>query len=555
MRSEVQLMRKNSDSKLIIFAAAGFLAFAAFAAAQTATAPDPKAVALRGAYGPFRANNDLLSYDLDIRVDPEAKAWSGKNTIRFRMLKEDARIQLDLKAHLTVEKITLDGAPLPFIREYDAVFVDFPEPLKKDSVTAIDFYFSGRASGEKDWGGITFKTDPAGRPWITTACQGSGAMTWWPNKEQQRDEVERMGLRVAVPNGLVDVSNGRFAGRTDLGDGYTRWDWEVHYPINNYNVALNIAAYVHFEDRMDGLTLDYYCLPENLEKAKVQFAQARTTIECFEKYFGPYSFPEDGYKLIEVPYAGMEHQSAVAYGNRFLNGYLERDFTGVGVSLKFDYIIIHESAHEWFGNSITAADVCDEWIHEAWATYMEGLYVEHLFGYEDAVKYLNGYRPKVKNERPIIGPPDVHYNAPQDMYFKGALFLNTLRHIVDDEAKWRTLLRGFYDRFKYQNIGSEDAFAFLNVETGLDLGPVFDQYLRRTTIPALELKLDEAAGSVSFRWKSEVPGFDMPVKAGRRGQWLTLRPSAEWQTMKTDLKKDEFEVADDLFYIDVVRID
>ncbi len=515
-------------------------------------APDPKAEALRGAYGPFRANNDLLSYDLDVRVDPEAKAWRGKNTIRFKMLKDDSRIQLDLIAALKVEKIAFEGVDLAYTREYDAVFVDFPKPLKKDAVVAIDFLFSGQATEDRRRGGVSFGTDPAGRPWITTSCQGSGAMTWWPNKEQQTDEVENMRLRVSVPNGLTDVSNGRFAGKTDLGDGYTRWDWTIHYPINNYSVSLNIGTYVHFEDRLGDLTMDFFCLPEDLEKARSQFAQAKPMIECFQKYFGPYPFPEDGYKLIQVPYAGMEHQSAVTYGNKFANGYLERDWTGVGVSLKFDFIIIHESAHEWFGNAVTAADICDMWIHEGWGTYMEAIYVEHMFGYDDALPYINGYKSKVRNRQPIVGPPDINYYPPQDMYFKGALFIHTLRNVVDNDAKWWALVREFYNRFAYHNITTEDVIRFFNAGTGMDLRPIFDQYLRHLAIPALELKFDEAAGTVSYRWKTDVAAFAMPVKAGRKGSWELLRPTTDWQTMKTSLKKDEFEVDVDHYFVDIL---
>ena len=238
---------------------------------------------------------------------------------------------------------------------------------------------------------------PAGH-WINTACEGEGSSIWWPSKDQWRDEVENMRLSVSIPNGLVDASNGRFLGKTDLGDGYTRWDWQINYPINSYNVSLNIGNYVQFSDRLGDLTLDFYVLPESLEKAKVQFAQAKPMIEAYQKYFGEYPFKKDGYKLIEVPYSGMEHQSAVTYGNRFANGYLERDWTGVGVSPKFDFIIIHESAHEWFGNAVSAADVSDMWIQEGWTTYLEAVYVEHMFGYDDALKYINGYKSKVREQ-------------------------------------------------------------------------------------------------------------------------------------------------------------
>jgi len=521
-------------------------------AQQTPAAPS-RADILRGEYGPFRANNDLLSYDLDIRVDPEKKFISGKNTIRFKMLKDDNRIQLDLFANLNVDKILLGSTELKYTREINTVFVDFPATLKKNSVQAIDFYYSGSPKETGRFGGISFKKDPAGRDWITTACQGIGASIWWPNKDQQRDEVESMRLRVAIPSTLTDVSNGRFAGKTDLGDGYTRYDWEVHYPINNYCVSLNIGHYEHFSDKLGDLTMDFYCLPENLEKAKRQFAQAKPMIEAFQKYFGEYPFKKDGYKLIEVPYSGMEHQSAVTYGNRFANGYLERDWTGVGVSLKFDFIIIHESAHEWFGNSITASDVSDEWIHEGWATYAEGVYVEAMFGRDDALKYVNGYKTKVKNQQPIITTRGVNRSPSQDQYFKGALFLNTLRSVIDDDTRWWKLVRDYSMRFRYRNIMTEDLVKFFNEQTGMNLTPIFDQYLRQAALLALELRFQESDGTVSYRWRAGVKQFAMPVKVGRRTDWQLIKPTTEWKTMKTGLKKEEFEVATDRYYVEVIK--
>jgi aminopeptidase N len=522
------------------------------AAAQAPQRTVTRADILRGAYGEFRDNNDLLSYYLDIRVEPDRKFISGKNTIRFRMLKDDKRIQLDLATYLKVEKILLGTTELKYEREFGAVFVDFPQTLKKNSVYAVDFHYSGTPPETGRFGGIAFRKDPAGNPWVNTSCQGIGASVWWPNKDQQRDEVENMRLSVAIPNGLVDVSNGAFVGKTDLGDGYTRWDWQIHYPINNYCVSLNIGKYVHFSDTLRGRTLDFYCLPENLEKARKQFAQAKSMIECFEKYFGPYPFPKDGYKLIEAPYSGMEHQSAVTYGNHFANGYLERDWTGVGVSMKFDFIIIHESAHEWFGNSVTAADVADEWIHEGWGTYMEVVYVEHMFGKEDALKYINGYKSKVRNVQPVITQHGVNANPPQDMYFKGALFLHTLRSVIDDDARWWKLVRDCYGRFKYRDIATEDMVRFFNEKTGMNLTPVFDQYLRRINLPVLELEF-EADGAVSYRWKADEKSFAMPVKVGKKGAWQVVHPTTEWQTMKSGLKKDEFEVATDLYYVNVTR--
>jgi aminopeptidase N len=522
------------------------------AAPPQAPAPAPsRADILRGAWGPYRANNDLLSYDLSVRVDPDKKFISGTNTIRFRMLKDDHRIQLDLFANLAVDRIVFRGRDLRYEREINTVYVDFPDTLRKNHVYAIDFHYSGDPTETGRFGGITFKKDAAGHTWINTACQHVGASVWWPNKDQYPDEVESMRLSVAIPSDLVDVSNGRFVRKTDLGDGYTRWDWQIHYPINNYSVSLNIGDYVHFADKVDGQTLDFYALSEDLDKAKRQFVQAKSMMQAFRKYFGEYPFKKDGYKLIEVPYSGMEHQSAVTYGNHFANGYLERDWTGVGISPRFDFIIVHESAHEWFGNAITAADVSDEWIHEAWATYAEGVYVEHMWGKADGLKYLNGYVSKVRNREPIVTSRGVNKVAPQDMYFKGALFINTLRSIVDNDARWWAILHDYYREFRYHDIMTEDVVRFFNRKTGKNLTPIFDQYLRHADLPALELRFDDGEGTVSCRWKADEPAFDMPIKVGRRTGWQTIHPTTAWQTMKLDMPKEEFDVATDLYFVNV----
>ena len=513
-----------------------------------------RASELRGEYGRYRANNDLLFYHLDIRVDPAKKIVSGKNTIRFRMLQDDTRIQLDLYANMAVDRILLGATPLRYERELNTVWVDFPELLTEGREYSIDFHYSGTPVETGRFGGFTFRKDPAGRDWVTTSCEGPGASLWWPNKDQWRDEVERMQISVAVPNDLVDVSNGKLLDKVDLGDGYTRWDWLVQYPINNYNVSLNIGTYVQFSDRLRDVPMDFFVLPENLEKAKRQFAQAKPMLAVYEKYFGEYPFGKDGYKLIEVPYSGMEHQSAVTYGNRFANGYLERDWTGVGVSLKFDFIIIHESAHEWFGNSVSAADVSDMWIQEGWTTYLEAVYVEEMFGYEDAVRYINGYKSKVANRQAIITERGLHRTpVSSDQYFKGALFIHTLRSVIDNDKAWWPLVRDFYQRFKYQNIMTEDVVSFFNEKTRRNLTPLFDQYLRRANIPTLELKFDADARAVSYRWTADVPDFAMPVRVGQKDAWQVINATTEWQTMPTSLASTDFEVATDLYYVNVVK--
>ena len=522
------------------------------AAPSTDRAPT-RASVLRGEYGRYRANNDLLYYHLDVRIDPARKSLAGKNTIRFRMLKDDTRIHLDLFANLAVDRILLGTTPLAFERDLNTVYVDFPATLREGREYTIDFHYSGSPRQEGRFGGMTFGTTPSGEPWIYTACEGPGAAVWWPNKDQWRDEPERMDISVAIPNGLTDVSNGRFVSTTDLGDGYTRWDWRVHYPINNYSVSVNIGPYVHFTDRLGDLSLDYYVLPANLERARGQFSQARTMIEAYQKYFGEYPFKQDGYKLIEVPYSGMEHQSAVTYGNRFQNGYLERDWTGVGISTKFDFIIIHESGHEWFGNAITAADASDMWIHEGWTTYLEALYVEHVFGKDDSIKYLNGYKSKIRNREPIIPQRGIHRSPQQDQYFKGALFLNTLRSVVNDDERWWKLLRDLFQRFKYQNIMTEDIVRMMNAELRRDLTPVFDQYLRRAQLPTLELTFNAQEKTVSYRWKADERAFAMPIRAGAAGRWQLLEPTTDWKTMPTTLAASDFEVPTDLYYVNVTK--
>jgi len=518
--------------------------------------PPTRADILRGDYGRYRANNDLLSYHLDVRIDPAAKAISGRNTIRFKMLSDDTRIQLDLYANLAVDKILLGTAPLKYERELNTVWVDFPQTLKAGRTYAIDFYYSGTPRTTGRFGGFTFGTDPAGRPWIFTACEGEGAAIWWPNKDQWRDEVEEMDISVSIPNDLVDVSNGHFVRKSDLGDGYARWDWHVNYPINNYDVSVNIDTYEHFADKYGDVTMDFYVLPEDLEKAKSQFAQAKGMLAAYTHYFGEYPFAKDGYKLVQVPYTGMEHQSAVTYGMGFHNGYGRGplwDWTGVGISPKFDFIIVHESGHEWFGNAVSAADVSDMWIQEGWTTYLECLYVEYTFGHEDGIKYTNGYKSHVQNRTPIITQRGIHRSPPQDMYFKGALFLNTLRSVVNDDARWWKTIHDLFQTFKYRNIMTEDVLTFMNERLGMDLTPIFNQYLRRADLPTLELAFNETDGTLTYRWKADERDFAMPIRAGKAGAWQTLRPTTSWQVLKTPLKKDEFEVPTDLYFVNVVR--
>jgi aminopeptidase N len=546
-------------------------------AAQQPAAPRPvppstlrapsRAELLRGEYGRYRANNDLVYYDLDVRIDPQKKWISGKNAIRFKMLKDDTRIQLDLFANFTIDRIVFEKSELKYERDLNTVYIDFPQPLKAGHTYSIDFHYSGSPLEVGRFDALAFKKDPAGGDWINTANEGVGSAVWWPSKDSWRDEPEGMDIRVSIPNDLIDVSNGRFVEKTDLGDGYTKWHYLVHYPINSYCVSLNIGHYVHFGEQLGDLTMDYYVLPGSLEKAKVQFAQAKGMIQAFEKYFGEYPFKKDGYKLIEVPYSGMEHQSAVTYGNHFANGYLDRDWTGVGISLKFDFIVIHESAHEWFGNAVSAADQADMWIHEGWGTYLECLYVEHTFGYDDYLKYTNAYKAKIANKEPIIIQRGIARDPHQDMYFKGALFLHTLRSVVNDlsrrsgedakadDLKFFKLIKDLYQEFKYKNSFTEDIVAFVSKQLGQDMTPMFDQYLRRIDLPVLELTFDETAKTVAYRWNADERAFAMPIRVGDASKWQTIQPTTDWKSMPWTTGKDAFKVATDLYYVNVAILD
>ena len=450
----------------------------------------------------------------------------------------------------------LDKTPLKYERELHTVFVDFPETLKAGRDYAIDFHYSGTPKESGRFGGFSFGKDPAGKHWITTACEGPGASIWWPNKDQWRDEAGRdadQRRHPERPRGRVE----RTVRREDrprrrlhaLGLARPVPDQQ----LQRVGEHRRLRPFRRHGPSAVCRRCDFFVRPGNLEKAKAQFAQARPMIEAFERFFGEYPFGKDGYKLIEVPYSGMEHQSAVTYGNRFANGYLERDWTGVGVSLKFDFIIIHESGHEWFGNAISAADVSDMWIHEGWTTYLENLYVEHVFGAEDALKYINGYKSKVRNREPIVTQRGIHRSPPQDQYFKGALFLNTLRHVVDDDARWWKLLRDFFSRFRYRNILTEDLVQFFNAQLGQDLTPIFDQYLRRAALPTLDLAFNDTEGTMAYRWQADERAFAMPIRIGRTGAWQVIQPTTAWQVMKTPLKKDELEVATDLYYVNVTK--
>jgi aminopeptidase N len=512
-----------------------------------------RADTLRGTLTPLRTCYDINYYHLDVKFDIDNKFISGSNLFKFTAMQDFKTLQFDLFANLEVEKVVYKGQSLPFKREFNAVFVTFPATIIKGSQDEFTVYYSGNPVIAKNapWdGGLTFTMDSQGKPWVATTCEGVGASIWWPNKDHLSDEVDSMMISITVPTGLKDVSNGRLRKVTDLNDGYTRFDWFVANPINNYDVAANIGDYTEFTDTYNGekskLDLDFWVLPSDLDKAKAQFAaNVKPMLASFEHWFGPYPFYEDGYKLVETPHLGMEHQSAVAYGNNFLNGYLGTDLSGTGWGLKWDYIIVHESGHEWFGNNITAKDLADMWIHEAFTCYSESLFVESKYGKQAGQEYVKGLRKQIANENPVVGFYGVNKEGSEDMYYKGAVVMNMVRTIINDDDKWHGILRGLNKTFYHQTVTYNDIINYINTQSGINLTPVFDQYLHYKGLPTLKFTWQN--GKSYCRWIADAKGFNMPVRVRTKGgEYKFITPTTVLQPMdlpgaaKDNLEADTF---------------
>jgi aminopeptidase N len=512
---------------------------------------------LQGGLRPERTNYDVQRYDLNITINPEERSIVGYNEITFKALPATPTIQIDLFDNMNVDSIVYEKRKLSYRRDNNAVFVFFAGGIQGTDLHKIRFYYSGNplAARNAPWdGGFVFKKDKNDKDWIGVAVQGTGASLWYPCKDSQTDEPE-LGciVKVAVPNGLMNVSNGRLTGSEDLKNGYTRWDWEVKNPINNYDVTVNIGDYVNIHDTHNGIDLDYYVLRDNEAKARVHFEEVKPMLDCFESKFGKYPFAEDSYKLVETSYLGMEHQSAIAYGNKYRKGYMGSDLSGTGIGTLFDYIIIHESGHEWFGNSITSKDIADMWIHEGFTMYSEVVFVECLYGYDKATEYMNGMKRNVANDKPVIGQYGVNNEGSGDMYYKGALMLHTIRHIINDDAKWWKTLLKFGETYRHQIIDNQTVVTFFNAETGMDLTPVFDQYLKSTTIP--KLRLEPEKGKLHYQWENVGANFNMPVDINIGGKTQRIYPTTTMQTLSIPKKTpmSEIKAATSKFFIDVVK--
>lgn len=511
---------------------------------------------LRGSITPERAWWDLTYYHLDIEVKPEEKFIAGKNTIQYKVLKSNQVMQIDLQEPMQITKVLQNGKELQVKHEGNAHFIRLTSNQNVGDVNSLEIHYKGnpREAKRAPWdGGFSWKKDENGKDFIATSCQGLGASVWWPNKDHMYDEVDSMLISVTNPKGLMNVSNGRLRKLVENSNNTMTSHWFVNNPINNYGVNINIGDYANFSEIYDGekgaLDMDYWVLSDNLEKAKEHFKDAPKMMKAFEHWFGPYPFYEDSFKLVEVPYLGMEHQSSVTYGNQYKMGYLGNDLSRTGWGLKFDFIIIHEAGHEWFANNITDKDIADMWIHEGFTAYSENLFLDYHYGKKASADYVIGTRTNIQNDRPLIGAYDVNNEGSSDMYYKGANMLHTVRQLIEDDEKWRQILRGLNSEFYHQTVTTKQIEDYISKESGIDLTEFFNQYLRDVRIPTLEYKIENS--ELKYRWTEIVDGFDMPIQIEINGKSEWLFPKAEWKTKTVD--SNDFMIDRD-FYVNSKKL-
>ena len=509
---------------------------------------------LRGSITPERAWWDLTYYHLDIAVDLDNKFIKGSNTIEYKVLEPNKKLQVDLQSPLKITKVEQNGKELTFSSEGSAHFINLIDKQRKGKINSVKVYYEGnpKEAVRAPWdGGLSWTRDSNGKHFAATSCQGIGASIWWPNKDHMYDEVDSMLISVNVPKGLMNISNGRLTKIEEFEDTNT-YHWYVSNPINNYGVNINIGDYVEFSEVYEGekgkLDMIYYVLRDNIERAKTQFKDAVKMMDAFEYWFGPYPFYEDSFKIVEVPYLGMEHQSSITYGNKYMKGYLGRDLSRTGWGLKFDYIIIHEAGHEWFANNITYKDIADMWIHESFTTYSENLFLDYHYGKEASSEYVIGTRAGISNSAPMIGPYGVNQRG-SDIYSKGANVLHTIRQIANSDEKWRMILRGLNKDFYHQTVETKQIENYISDKMGYDLSTFFDQYLRTTNIPVFEYKLSD--GLLEYKWTNVVDGFKMPVEVFVGDEKIRLNPTQE--TKSIDVKSEKIRL-DKNYYVNINKV-
>ena len=548
-------MNRFSAVLLFLFLAAASIGQTDFYKNYTFTEADT----LRGMLRPERTAYDVYFYALNVRVDPADHFLEGFVDIHFMAVSDFDRLQVDLYQNMELESIQFEGKLLEFERKHDAIFVEFPRQ-KKGTKQSFRLCYSGHPKEAKEapWdGGFVWGKSRTDAPWVGVACQGAGASLWWPNKDHLSDEPDSMSIVVAVDKDLTVVSNGNLRS-IEQTETTSIFHWFVSYPINNYNVTLNIGQYEHFSDRYisldgDSLALDYYVQPYHKARAQRHFQQVPKVLACFERYFGKYPFWNDGLGFVETSYLGMEHQGAISYGNKFQRGYLGGF---IPKHMNWDYVILHELGHEYFGNSVSCNDYAEMWLHESFTTYMEALFVECAYSYEEALVYLQEQRPYIRNKEPIIGPKGVNWEKwkGSDYYFKGSWMLHTLRHAINDDLIWWDLLRGFYERYALSNATTTDFIDYVNACTGRDYSTFFQQYLQYPSIPVFVYQLRQEGENLmlKYRWEADAAGFDMPILVGKAEPFQMIYPTRHWQQIQlTDVRLEEFRVPTALFYVNL----
>ncbi|CAD7813754.1 hypothetical protein CHRY9390_02706 [Chryseobacterium aquaeductus] len=493
---------------------------------------------LKGSNTEFRNFWNVTKYDLSVEPNFKQRSIQGNNKISFEILKDVTNpvFQIDLQQPMKADKIECSFLTKnDFKRDGDFIFITANKTFKTGEKYTIDISYSGNPVVAKNapWdGGWVFAKDEKGNPWMSVADEGIGASVWLPTKDIWSDEPENgIVMKIITPSDLVGIGNGRLTDKKTE-NGKNIFTWEVKNPINVYSIIPNIGKYVNFKDSYDGekgkLDLDYWVIDYNLDRAKKQFQQVKPMLKAFENWFGPYPFYEDSYKLVDSPYLGMEHQSNIAYGNQYVNGYLGNDLSGTGVGLNWDYIIVHESGHEWFANNITAKDKADMWIHESFTMYSEVLFTEDYMDKNSADIYAQGIQNNIENDIPIIGKYGVRNEGSGDMYPKGASMIHTMRQVINDDVKFRQILRGLNKDFYHQTVTTAQIEKYISEESGIDFSTVFNQYLRTTKVPILEYS--QNGTELKYRFANTVKNLNLPIRFGDQ----TISPSESWQ--KTTLK-------------------
>ncbi|BAV05918.1 M1 family metallopeptidase [Filimonas lacunae] len=522
---------------------------------------------LRGSITPERSWWNVLYYAITVKPDEGSKTITGKNSLRYQVTQANKgrKMQLDLQKPLVIDSVLWDGIQrVPFEKEGNAWHVWMPEQ-QKGSIHRVDIYYGGKVHEaiRPPWdGGWVWGKDSLGRPYMTVACQGLGASIWYPCKDHQSDEPDSgASLTMIVPDSLVAVGNGRLQHKQSNGDGTTTYTWAVVNPISNYCIIPYIGKYVNFSEVYNGekgpLSVNYWVLDYNQARAKEYMpTQVHNMLKSFEYWMGPYPFYEDGYQLIDASHTGMEHQSAVSYGNRYAFGYRGRDQSNSGLGLKFDFIIIHESGHEWFGNNITTNDLADMWVHESFTNYSETLFADYIFGEEAGNAYNYGIRAGIRNDAPIIPVYGVNAQGSGDMYPKGGNMLHTIRHGMGNDSLFRSIIRGLNSTFYHTTVNAADIENYISKRAGFDYSKVFSQYLLTTQIPRFEYYFSADKKQVSYRYANCIKGFTMPLLLQQAGVKIKLIPADSWKSQPVNSEQAALFTPDaiqKMYYLKVVE--